>query len=64
MAERIRNLEGYVMSAAQCFGSRECGPHISRIERRRGSLAAMGKARDAEAFWRAVLRRACAHERM
>jgi len=21
------NLEGYVMSAAQCFGSRECGPH-------------------------------------
>ena len=45
------NLEGYVRSAAQCCGLRECGPHISRIERRRGSLSAMGKARDG-GVWR------------
>ena len=29
------------------IGLPESGPHISRIERRRGSLAAMGKARAA-----------------
>jgi len=51
---RFGNLEGYVRSAAQCCGLRACGPHISRIERRRGSLAAMGKARDG---W--VWRRGC-----
>jgi len=39
-----------VRSAAQCRGLRECGPHISRIERRRGSLAAMGKGRDGAVF--------------
>ena len=54
------NLEGYVRSAAQCCGLRECGPHISRIERRRGSLAAMGKGRDG-AVWRRG-RRAALHE--
>jgi len=47
----IVNLEGYVRSAAQCCGLRECGPHISRIERRRGSLVAMGKSR-AGGVWR------------
>ena len=51
----LGNLKGYVRSAARSWTRFGSGPHISRIERSRGSLASMGKASEG-ADWRADVR--------